>query len=335
MSGSGQDNLRGPGGPNPGGIPPELVDQFFDGEMEEHARRAFLRALPTDLDRCEEVAKTRRMLDLLRQSAPGGDSAAPAPDLTGRIIAAVDSRRGFASHRVRRLARVARLGLAAALVLVVGAVAAVERVAPDATRLAPAPAPLTSALRESQAEMASTLGSLATTIESIQVRVGHGVDHAMYLHRVERHGQGAQVDAPAKGEHEVLHRVSFGAPQPPQPPEPPSPPVARGDEQIVVVRMPQAPAHPRVMGVSLSLSSKSPPRAMTWSLDMAPRGVARSRPVRLIDADGRSSALISPLGIERGEFGAQGPYVLPGREAGTVGARSGATAPVWRGPVGP
>src|SRR5688572_17120431 len=79
-----------------GAIPDELVDRFFDNELDESARRAFLRSVPADLDRCEEVARTRRMLDMFKAGVVTG------PDLTGRIIATVDRKRGFASRNVRR-----------------------------------------------------------------------------------------------------------------------------------------------------------------------------------------------------------------------------------------
>jgi hypothetical protein len=302
-----------------GPIPDELVDRFFDDELDEPARRAFLRSLPADLDRCEEVAGTRRMLDLLRA---GGESAQrQAPDLTGRIIAAVDARRGFASGRVRRIARVMRMGLAAGLVLFVGAVAAVERANPDATRLAPVPAPLTSAVRETQSEMASTLGSIATTIQTIQLRV-EGAGHARGAWHEQAHraayamprpvavGGAGEVDVlvvAGADEHGVLRVAGSRALRVPD--DAPGKRLARDGE----------PARPmaagRTVSVGLAWSLKPDPRRAAWTLDMAPTGATPRHMTRLIDADGRASGMVMPLGVDRGDLGG-GPFVLPGWEAG-------------------
>jgi len=277
-----------------GAIPDAIVDRFFDNELDESARRAFLRSVPGDLDRCEEVAKTRRMLDMFKGTVVHG------PDLTGKIIATVDRKRGFASRHVRRVARVARLAMAAGVVLVVGAVAAVERVAPDATRLAPAPAPLTSALRESQAELASTLGSLTMTVDTIQQRVAHGL-----------HG-----DHPAA--HAWGHAPVDGAGQ------------ARDGERVdhvMVVTRGERAGTPRAMAVSFSLSAKSGPGSMVWTSDMAPTGASRASWVGMVDAEGRCAAFNMPMGICR-QGDAPGPYVLPGREVEVVRFRAGVLSPL-------
>ncbi len=287
------------GASSEGSIPEDLVDRFFDGELDDADRRAFLRGLPGDLDRCEQVAKTRRMLDLLGS----GGSFASAPGLTGRIIAAVDKQRGFASRHVRTLARAARLGLAAAVVLVVGAVAAVERVAPDATRLAPAPAPLTSALRESQAEMASTLGSITSTVEAIQWRVGQAM----------RPGRTPWVHS--DGAHS--HRTG-----------------AQGERRLVVLAD-SSSAEPRVVTVSFSLSTKASPRGMTWTMEMAPTGASGECSTGLMDAEGRCAAFNTPMGIWRGDGEARGPYVLPGYDLSSVRLRAGSFVPMGRGSSAP
>lgn len=277
-----------------GAIPDALVDRFFDNELDESARRAFLRSIPADLDRCEEVARTRRMLDMFKASVVQG------PDLTGKIIATVDRQRGFASRHVRRVARVARLAIAAGVVLVVGAVAAVERVAPDATRLAPAPAPLTSALRESQAELASTLGSLTTTVDTIQQRVAQGLhgEHAGAHALVHAHG-----DLAGQRHHD-----------------------ASVDHVMVVGRVERSGAA-RGVAVSFSLSSKAGAGSMVWTADMAPRGSGQTSWVGLVDAEGRCAAFNTPMGICR-QGDAPGPYVLPGREVETVRFRAGALSPL-------
>ena len=42
-----------------GGIPEELVDRFFDRELDEGSREKFFGMLRGDLGRCAEVAKTQ------------------------------------------------------------------------------------------------------------------------------------------------------------------------------------------------------------------------------------------------------------------------------------
>lgn len=326
-----------------GVIPDALVDQFFDNELDENARREFLRALPGDLDRCEDVARTRRMLDMFK-AAPGTASVA-GPDLTGRIIASVDRKRGFASRHVRRVARVARLAIAASVVLVVGAVATVDRVAPDATRLAPAPAPLTSALRESQAELASTLGSLTTTVDTIQQRVVYGLhmdpgshqhadgQHAAVTHGPVTHGMVWHIEFEHEGDshepgldgahrhagHQVLMlaNVERAAQRGT---------AYRGTGQRGIDRAPSSRAAAgRAIAVSFSLSAKSRPGSMVWTSDMAPpvaTANGQSGWVGLVDAEGRCAAFNTPMGICR-QGDAPGPYVLPGRAVEVSGFRAG------------
>lgn len=255
------------------------------------------------------------------------------PDLTGKIIAAVDARRGFASRHVRRFARVARLGLAAALVLVVGAVAAVERIAPNATRLAPAPAPLSSALSESRNEVASSLGSIASTIESFQVRVRTGFEATAIGHPAQ--------DIEQVGGHAPEGRKAFER----------SEPGGRHEQMVLVGRIraigthgsvrlanpgaPEGASAPRVMGVSFALSSKSMPQAMTWTMDMAPRGSSTACEPGMVDAEGRCAAFNVPLGIWRADSDIPGPYMLPGRQLGGMGVQRGSFGSLGRGSIGP
>ncbi|MEZ6232806.1 MAG: hypothetical protein R3B68_01330 [Phycisphaerales bacterium] len=339
------DANRIPGGGDdadrPGHIPDELVDRFFDDELSEPERRAFLQSLPADLARCEDVAKTRRAIDLLRAGS------VPAPDLTGRIIATVDSRRGFASRRVRQMARVVRLGLAAGVVLFAGAIAAVERVAPDATRLVPAPTPLTTAIRESQAEMASTSGAVATWFEALR----HGVqgDAARdHLHTLEwRQQQPADPALVHDAPHTMVVRVAVEGDAQPTPHG-----VSVGPRQIMVLhtvtdvgtdvgtdmgtdtgqRTGQiagqntrniaftaafTPASGQNLaqdrnGLPVRLISTSAFGMKSESREAAWERVRQSRRASLIyDVDGRCSGVVTPLGVHTGTDESR-PFVLPG-----------------------
>lgn len=297
-----------------GGIPDELVDRFFDDELSEQDRRAFLQSLPADLARCEDVAKTRRAIDLLRAAS------VPAPDLTGRIIATVDARRGFASRRVRRMARMVRLGLAAGVVLFAGAIAAVERVAPDATRLVPAPTPLTTAIRESQAEMASTSGAVATWFDALR----HGVqgDANQGVHR-DVHLVGWRQHQPTDRQHAhdapqaVVVRVAVeGDPQP----------GVAGARQIMVLHAiesrpddasapsPYTPtqAHDRD-GAPVRFISASVFGMKATSREAAWERVRQSRRANLMyDVEGRCGGFVTPLGVHSAGDDSQ-PFVLRGQ----------------------
>ncbi|MCA9287815.1 MAG: hypothetical protein KDA05_04475 [Phycisphaerales bacterium] len=275
----------------PASIPDDLVDRFFDDELSDPDRRAFLHSLPSDLARCEDVAKTRRAIDMLRAGS------VPAPDLTGRIIATVDSRRGFASRRVRQMARVVRLGLAAGVVLFAGAIAAVERVAPDATRLVPAPTPLSTAIRESRAEMASTSGAVATWFETL------------------RHGVRGDEDASGRDSQALVVRVDAGSD--------PQPGVA-GVRQIMVLHsVGDAPtlAFTPALGATLAQDRNGAPvRVISASAfamksdsrEAAWERVRQSRRANLMyDVEGRCGGVVTPLGVHISGDESR-PFVLPG-----------------------
>lgn len=321
-------------GHTPGRIDDDAVDRFFDNELDDASRRAFLGSLHADIDRCEEVAKTRRMLSMLRAGPEGEDgSAIVAPDLTGRIIAATDRRRSFASRAVRRSARSIRVAMAAALVLLVGGVAIVERASPDAMRLSPAPAPLSSALRESRAEMASTLGSVATTFETIQSRVTPVVAPVHTVVVRPEHGE-VRITRFVSGEVVV---AGLDMPADPHSSGPECAPMWPGRVSpggVYVAASDHGPSGSMVVSVGMALTSKTRPRMAEWSVHVATQGSEGAAPPvpLLLDAEGRSTALVVPLGVDRPGFGRPGEpgamhFVLPGRDLPSLRLQA-APAPV-------
>lgn len=96
------------GSDKPGAVPPELVDAYFDGELDAAARADFHRRLGEDLAACREVVETRRIISELR--AP-----VETPDLTPAIMARLH--RGFLPARVRRMVSAGRVAVAATLLL--------------------------------------------------------------------------------------------------------------------------------------------------------------------------------------------------------------------------
>ena len=161
----------------PAPIPQELVDTFFDRELDEGSREKFFGMLRGDLSRCAEVARTQRMISMLREPVE-------APDLTDRIMARVARRRGFLPERVRRMVTAGRLIAAACVLAAVLGLAAARRMAPDAFRLTPVPRPLSDVIASSKADAASGVQHMAAVV-AIQIpgTTGDGRGAATRGHR--------------------------------------------------------------------------------------------------------------------------------------------------------
>lgn len=128
-----------------GPIPEELVDRFFDRELNGEDRTGFIRRLDADPRACEHVAKTNRFLTLLRRGVR-------TPDLSESILERVDSFRGFVRPAERRLIRFGRLAVAAMLFGVVAGAVVVQRRAPHMVELAGPPTPVRDIARAAQRE---------------------------------------------------------------------------------------------------------------------------------------------------------------------------------------
>lgn len=136
-----------------GAIPRELVDQFFDRELDEGSREKFFKMLRADLSRCAEVAKTQRLVAELREPVA-------APDLTDAIMTRLHRKRAFLPPRLRRLVKASRLAAAACVLLGILGIALTQRYAPGALRLTPRPAPLSGVIQSGQAELADAVESI-------------------------------------------------------------------------------------------------------------------------------------------------------------------------------
>jgi hypothetical protein len=147
-----------PGGDEPREpIPQDLVDAFFDRELDEGSRERFFKMLRADLETCAQVAKTQRMLSQLRQGVD-------APDLTGRIMGELAARDRFLPARLRRLVKAGRFGIAACLLLGVLGIAAVQRYHPGALRLVHEPTPVGDVISSGKNEAAAGVQVLAEAI---------------------------------------------------------------------------------------------------------------------------------------------------------------------------
>lgn len=142
-------------------IPDELVDRFFDRELDEGSREKFFKMIRGDLSRCAEVAKTQRIVSMLREPVE-------APDLTEAILGEVRRRRGFLPARLRRMVKAGRLAVAASLLLGILGIALANRYAPGVFRLTPRAAPISGVIKSSTSELAGAVDSVKTRVPEAQ-----------------------------------------------------------------------------------------------------------------------------------------------------------------------
>jgi hypothetical protein len=147
-----------PGDENPHEpIPQDLVDAFFDRELDEGSRERFFKMLRSDLETCAQVARTQRMLSQLREEID-------APDLTGRIMGELSARNRFLPGRLRTLVKAGRLAVAASLLLGVLGIAVAHRYHPEYFRLASEPTPVSDVISSGRSEAAAGVQVLAEAI---------------------------------------------------------------------------------------------------------------------------------------------------------------------------
>jgi hypothetical protein len=145
-------------------IPEELVDAFFDRELDEGSRENFFRLIRQDLRTCSGVARTQRMIGALREPVE-------APDLTASIMAEVGHRRGFLSQRLRGMVKAGRLAAAACVLMVLLAVAALHRSAPETFSLTASPKPVSGVLTSGASEAAAGVQQIAEAVGAVKARI--------------------------------------------------------------------------------------------------------------------------------------------------------------------
>lgn len=110
------------------------LDAYFDGEADRRSaefRAAFVKSRQFRSD----VAATEEMVADLKRPIKG-------PDLSSRILAAVDDRKPFVTGQTRRFVTVGRLAAAAAVLLLLTGAVLVERMRPGSIELTPRPTPV-------------------------------------------------------------------------------------------------------------------------------------------------------------------------------------------------
>jgi len=147
------------------------IDALFDRELDSAARREVIGEVRHDAGACEEVARTQRIVSMLREPVE-------SPDVTDDVLARVDRRRGFLTPRLRRMVTVGRLAAALGLVAIVGVTALARRWWPEATTLTPQPAPITAVVESGRADAAD---GLRTLMDSVDVAITPVLDRPASL----------------------------------------------------------------------------------------------------------------------------------------------------------
>ena len=136
----------------------QAIDALFDGELDDaRARRLLADADPAA---CEDVAKTQRIISMLKR--PVG-----APDLTDAILARVEDEREFLPSPWRRLVRVGRVAVAASLLLGLVGVALAHRYWPEQTAWSTEPRPVSALLNATEREAGAGVQQIEGRIELV------------------------------------------------------------------------------------------------------------------------------------------------------------------------
>lgn len=227
-----------------------LIDELLDGGVSAERSQELLRAIRHDAKACEDLARARIGIELLREPVE-------APDLSGQILGAVHARRRFLPGRSRRLVTGGRLAVAAGVVGAVGLASFVQRYVPE-VRLADGPAPVGRIVEATEQSVPGSrlAGQAVETIQASLASPGHALGLSprfrpeAELHfdlSIERVGErvGGRMDGPmaagfAAAPRAVGSRIVVGAPMPVEPPsaEMGSPFISRFGSLLVVLREP-------------------------------------------------------------------------------------------------
>jgi hypothetical protein len=143
-----QDQAARPGEPR---NERELLDAYFDGQLDRAGKGALHEALRKDAVLAEEFSRTSEAVSMLRQDS---SNAGLGVDLADRVLARCDVRSRYMSKRGRKFVFAGRTAVAlAALVMVAGVVLWV-RLTPPEFRLAEHERPLSVLLEGSNADAA-------------------------------------------------------------------------------------------------------------------------------------------------------------------------------------
>lgn len=154
-------------GDEPERVPDELIDAFFDGDLDDSGKRSLFDGLTRDASAAEKFARTMFLVESMRR--PVEDKCdLPTPDFTRSVLSEVDRRRNWMAPRARRLVSFGRYAAAASLLVMLGGALIVRRANPDAVMLADRPAPLTNVVEISRMEATESFRGMASALEPIR-----------------------------------------------------------------------------------------------------------------------------------------------------------------------
>lgn len=170
MKGAPRDNPAGAAAPKipEARIPEELVESLLNRELDEGSREKVFAMLRRDPRACEDLARTQRVVSMLR-------TPIEAPDFRAAVMERVGAKRGFLPERLRRVVKRGRLAVGACGLLVLLGAAAAQRYAPEWTELTARPRPVTAVLRAGTADAAAGAERLANAIGAVRQHVGEPV----------------------------------------------------------------------------------------------------------------------------------------------------------------
>ncbi len=223
-----------------------LIDELLDGGVSAERSQELLRAIRHDAKACEDLARARIGIELLREPVD-------APDLSGQILGAVHARRRFLPGRSRRLVTGGRLAVAAGVVGAVGLASFVQRYVPE-VRLADAPSPVGRIVEATEQSVPGSrlAGQAVETIQASLASPGHalglsprfrpeaGLHFDLSIQRVGGRMDGSMAAGYAPAPRAMGTRIVVGAPMPVEPPdaETGSPFISRFGSLLVVLREP-------------------------------------------------------------------------------------------------
>lgn len=110
----------------------ELLDAYFDGEIDRAGKGRLHDALRHDPVLAEEFSRTSEAVSMLRQS---GSNSGLDIDLTERVLARCDAQRGYLNKRGRRFVVAGRTAVALATLVMAAGVVVFIRMTPPGLRL--------------------------------------------------------------------------------------------------------------------------------------------------------------------------------------------------------
>lgn len=130
----------------------DLLDAYFDGELDRAGKGRLHEALRADPVLAEEFSRTSEAVSMLRQSASNGGLEI---DLTERILTRSEQGRGYLSKRGRRFVFAGRSAVALAAMVMVAGVVVWVRLTPPELRLSDRERPIGTLLESGNADAAN------------------------------------------------------------------------------------------------------------------------------------------------------------------------------------